>query len=115
MNTKQIISRCTDKLEMTQEQAKWVADNLYNYAVPDWSEMSWRQIDQCLRDTLLFKPVETQADKLRVGDTVKIGNGWRVIVEIGRGMLRIRVLDDLGQTHYFRDEEWVQTQLLQLL
>lgn len=55
MNSKQIIERCVTRLGMTQEQAEWVAKNLYTYAAPDFSEWSWEQIDECFRDVLWFK------------------------------------------------------------
>jgi hypothetical protein len=55
MTTTQIIKRCTEKLGMTPDEAKWVAENLYTYECPDWSEWSWQQIDTCLRGVLFFR------------------------------------------------------------
>lgn len=61
MKTAEIITRCTDKLGMTPEEAEWVAENLYNYEVPDWSEWTWRQIDECFKGVLWFKD-KTEAE-----------------------------------------------------
>lgn len=55
MRNSEIIKRCMDKLKMTQAEAEWVAEHLYNYVVPDFSEWSWAQIDQAFRDVLWFK------------------------------------------------------------
>ena len=55
MDKQKIIGRCMTKLGMTKEETQWVADNIYRYYMPDWSEWTWRQTDQCLRDTLTFK------------------------------------------------------------
>jgi hypothetical protein len=55
MRRDEIIKRCVDKLGMAQLEAEWVADNLYLYESPDFSEWPWRQIDQCFRDVLFFK------------------------------------------------------------
>lgn len=55
MSASKIITRCVETLGMTPEQAKWVADNLYTYDCPDFSEWSWSQIDTCFRDVLWFK------------------------------------------------------------
>jgi hypothetical protein len=55
MNTNEIIKRCVEKLGMSPEEARWVAENLYNYASPDFSEWSWEQIDECFKDVLFFK------------------------------------------------------------
>lgn len=55
MSNNEIIKRCTDKLSMSPVEAKWVAENLYTYALPDFSEWSWSQIDTCLKDVLFFK------------------------------------------------------------
>lgn len=55
MRDDEIEKRCVEKLGMSKEDAKWVVKNLDNYFVPDWSEWSWRKIDQTLRDTLSFK------------------------------------------------------------
>lgn len=117
MSPKQIITHCVTKLKMTQEQVVWVSENLYNYSVPDWSEMSWAQINQCLRDALIFKPVETTADKLRVGDTFRHMSGhFRVIAALDRSKPLVTVVtDDLGQIQYFKSFETVETQLLQLI
>lgn len=117
MSPKQIISHCVTKLKMTQEQAKWVSENLYNHSVPDWSEMSWTQINQCLRDTLVFKPIETTADNLRVGDTFRHMSGhFRVIAALDRSKpLVVLVTDDLGESQYLNSFESVETQLLQLI
>lgn len=40
---------------MSLTDAQWVAEKLYDYAIPDFSEWSWAQIDECLRDVLWFK------------------------------------------------------------
>jgi hypothetical protein len=67
----------------------------------------------------MFMPVETTADKLRVGDTVKIGNSWRVIAKIARvriaRLTALKITDDLDQVHPFYHGQKVSTQLLQLL
>lgn len=55
MKTSEIINRCVDKLGMSPDDAKWVADNLYTYECPDFSEWSWEQIDTSFRDVLWFK------------------------------------------------------------
>ena len=55
MRNSEIIERCTGKLDMSMEEAEWVTANLYTYALPDWSEWSWGQIDRCLKDVLAFK------------------------------------------------------------
>lgn len=55
MGKQKIIERCTTKLGMTQEEAQWVADNLYRYYMPDWSEWDWPEIDETLQATLTFK------------------------------------------------------------
>lgn len=55
MRNDQIIKRCTEKLGMSPEDAKWVAENLYTYACPDFSEWSWEEIDTCFTDVLFFK------------------------------------------------------------
>jgi mRNA-degrading endonuclease RelE of RelBE toxin-antitoxin system len=117
MNSQQIISHCISKLSMTCEQAEWVSENLYNYSVPDWSEMSWDEINQSLRDTLAFKPIQTEAGKLRVGDTFRHMSGhFRVIAAIDRSKpLVIVVTNDLGESQRFNVFEQVETQLLQLL
>jgi hypothetical protein len=115
MNTHQIKNHCKSKPGMTTEQAQWVAKNLYTYSVPDWSEMSLAQINQCLRDTLVFRPVETLAENLRVGDTVKPNHlNFRLIASIETKPDRIVVTDDLGLTHAFPRQSKVLTQLLQL-
>lgn len=124
MSTKEIISRCISKLGMREEEAKWVCENLYRYSVPDWSEMSWGEIDRMLLDTLKFKPVETTAIKLRVGDTVKVKGdrvgkhvrtSWRVIARVERFPNCVQVWDDLGELHQFEPGEKVETQLLELV
>lgn len=55
MSNNEIIERCVEKLGMSPEGAKWVAENLYTYECPDFSEWSWAQIDTCFRDVLWFK------------------------------------------------------------
>jgi hypothetical protein len=55
MTSQQIIQRCTLKLKMSTADAQWVADHLYDYCVPDFSEWGWAQIDQAFTDTLWFK------------------------------------------------------------
>jgi hypothetical protein len=40
---------------MSADEAKWVADNLYNYACPDFSEWDWSEIDECFRSVLWFR------------------------------------------------------------
>lgn len=55
MKNQQIINRCTQQLGMSLEDAKWVAENLYTYACPDFSEWSWGEIDTCFRDVLFFR------------------------------------------------------------
>ena len=52
MNSQQIKERCTNKLKMTPEQAQIVVDNLDIFASPDFSEMSWREIDAMFSDVL---------------------------------------------------------------
>ena len=64
MRNSEIIKRCVEKLGMTLETAKWVAENLYIYAVPDFSEWSWREIDQCFRDVAWFMG-KTEAEIVR--------------------------------------------------
>lgn len=54
-----------ETLGMSAADAQWVADNLYSYVCPDWSEWSWRQIDESLRDVLFFKD-KTDAEILAV-------------------------------------------------
>lgn len=54
MNSNQIFKRCVETLGMSPECAEYVADNLYTYAVPDFSEWSWSEIDQCFRDVAWF-------------------------------------------------------------
>lgn len=55
MYRQEIINRCTTKLRMTDEEAAWVADNLYMYETPDWSEWTQQQIDECFCGVLWFK------------------------------------------------------------
>jgi len=55
MSTKQIIERCVSKLGMSDGDAQWVAEHLYDYCLPDFSEWSWGQIDEAFTDTLWFK------------------------------------------------------------
>lgn len=52
MKTEQIIEHCIKRLKMTPEQAALVAENIYIYDMPDWSEWSWRQINACFRGVL---------------------------------------------------------------
>jgi hypothetical protein len=40
---------------MSIVDAQWVANHLYEYCVPDFSEWGWAQIDQAFTDTLWFK------------------------------------------------------------
>lgn len=54
MSEQEIVDRCVSKLGMSRPVAEWVAANLYDYIVPDWSEWSWRQIDEALRDVQSF-------------------------------------------------------------
>lgn len=55
MRNSEIIKRCVETLKMTQAEAEWVAEHLYDYVVPDFSEWSWAQIDQSFRDVLWFR------------------------------------------------------------
>jgi len=55
MNDNQIANRCASVLKMSADEAKWVADNLYNYACPDFSEWDWSEIDECFRSVLWFR------------------------------------------------------------
>jgi hypothetical protein len=55
MMTQEIIERCTSKFGMSLVDARWVAERLYDYAMPDFSEWSWSQIDECFKDVLWFK------------------------------------------------------------
>lgn len=55
MTNDEIVHRCVSKLGMSPEEGQWVADHVYDYFVPDWSEWSWQQIDQCLGDVLFFR------------------------------------------------------------
>jgi hypothetical protein len=55
MTNQQIVQRCTLKLKMSIVDAQWVANHLYDYCVPDFSEWSWAQIDGAFTDTLWFK------------------------------------------------------------
>lgn len=55
MGDREIIKRCVQNLGMSLENAQWVADNLYTYDCPDFSEWSWAQIDTCFKDVLFFK------------------------------------------------------------
>jgi len=55
MRNGEIVTRCVNTLGMTTEEGQWVAENLYNYEMPDWSEMSWREIDTMFKATLWFK------------------------------------------------------------
>lgn len=55
MQARQIVERCTSKLGMSESDAQWVAEKLYDYAMPDFSEWSWKQIDECFNDVLWFK------------------------------------------------------------
>jgi hypothetical protein len=52
MKRENIIAHCTGKLKMTASEAQIVADNIYIYDEPDWSEWSWRQINNCFRGVL---------------------------------------------------------------
>lgn len=52
MKRETIISHCVTKLKMTPRDAEIVADNIYIYDMPDWSEWSWRQINGCFRGVL---------------------------------------------------------------
>lgn len=54
MRNGEIIKRCVDSLGMALAVAEWVAENLYTYAMPDFSEWSWGEIDQCFRDVAWF-------------------------------------------------------------
>lgn len=65
MRDQQVINRCTGKLGMSDSDAAWVAENLYIYACPDFSEWSWWQIDACFRDVLWFKG-KTDAELLHL-------------------------------------------------
>lgn len=67
MKTEEIVQRCTTKLKMTAEEALWVAENLYMYEVPDWSEWSWQQIDECFRGVLWFKDKTEEQIKQELG------------------------------------------------
>jgi len=55
MTNQQIIERCLNQLGTSKEEARWVADHLYDYCLPDFSEWSWAQIDEAFTDTLWFK------------------------------------------------------------
>lgn len=57
MNKHNIIKRCI-KLGMKNCEAEWIADNIYTYALPDWSEWSWGQIDRCLRELQEVRKIE---------------------------------------------------------
>ncbi len=52
MSDEAIKKHCVERLKMTTEQAQIVVDNLYTFAVPDFSEMSWRQLNEIFRDVL---------------------------------------------------------------
>ncbi len=52
MKREQIISHCIKRLKMTPAQAAIVADNIYTYDSPDWSEWTGRQINECFRGVL---------------------------------------------------------------
>lgn len=52
MSNEQIKNHCTTRLKMTPAQAQIVVDNLYTLALPDFSEMSWRELNQIFRDVL---------------------------------------------------------------
>lgn len=54
MQDREIVKRCLE-LGMSQDEANWVVAHLYDYAQPDWSEWSWDEIDECLRDVLWFR------------------------------------------------------------
>lgn len=55
MQDSETLKRCTEKLGMSTNDAQWVLEHLYDYAMPNFSEWSWAQIDECFRDVLWFK------------------------------------------------------------
>jgi hypothetical protein len=55
MSDTQIIERCQQKLGMSLADAQWVASNLYTYEFPNWSEMTWHQIDRMFRSVIFKK------------------------------------------------------------
>lgn len=55
MREEEIRQRCTRELGMSDEEAQFVVNNLYVYAMPDFSEWDWTEIDQCFRDVLWFR------------------------------------------------------------